>query len=173
MFFPVLWVLGFLILLRWWDDLWHFRKDRSKPNRVYTETDKQGPLWISWGVFFIFFMGGIFYWDPSLGCWLLIIMLIQWVQYTIAFWRAMNTDFLPILKYSFIYLSLCWRQWEDLFQLNIWILMGALLMTGIAKWIEWRIDHPRRKNGIKIFLVLFLYLIIHQYYFYVSSPSAN
>lgn len=173
MLFPVGWVLVFLVLLRWWDDLWHFRKDRSKPHRVYTEAGKQLPLWVAWGIFFLFFIIGIFYRDASLAWWLLIIMFIQFVHYAIAFWRKQNTDFLPILKYGIIYLSIFSRKWEDVFQINSWVLLNALILIGMAKWVEWKIDHPNRNNRIKIFLALLLYLFAHQYYYYVSTPSAN
>ena len=170
----IIWVFLWLILLRWWDDLWHYRKDKNKPNRVYTEDGKQIVLWSSWSLFFILLMAVHFYSDISFAWLLLVMMALQLVQYAFAFLRRVNSDFLPLIKYSFIYLTLFWKQWSDWFPMNFWVLALSFSITLLAKWVEWRVDHPRRNSKAMIAAVLFVFLMIHQfYYFYVSTSSTN
>jgi len=168
MWIHTIWVFFYLLIFRLWDDLWQYQNDQHKPNRDYTKTNPRKQLWIFWSIVFIIFSGLMFLIHERLAQLILLMTLINGIQYSFAYWKRKVSDALPMTKYAIIGLLLYIGLDDDVSEFPKWkwfILFIVTLVAGRVNQILDRKEHSSKQTAAGILLVFLISIKLLEYVF--------
>ena len=159
MWIHIIWVFFYLLIFRLWDDLWQYQNDQHKPNRDYTKTNPRKQLWIFWSIVFIIFSGLMFLIHERLAQLILLMTLINGIQYSFAFWKKKVSDALPMTKYAIIGLLLYIGLDDDVSEFPKWKWFILFIVTLVAGRVNQILDRKEDSSKQTAAGILFVFLI--------------